>query len=202
MEAEEIVPRSKVFHYAAGEFNRGSIAGFSNLFLYNLIYQRGGWWVDVDHCCLQRFPDDVEEAFFRAPANDCPFRVAAGIFKAPAGSEVLRRCLALFAQKDVSRLVHGETGPELITKVIMRLGQESRVQPGERYLPVPWWEYQRLFFDEELSVDGCFTLHFYNAMLGSIGLDKDAQYPAGSVFETLKRRYLGSAGCERGQSTL
>ena len=30
----------------------GSVAGFSNLFRYELLRRDGGWWVDTDVLCL------------------------------------------------------------------------------------------------------------------------------------------------------
>ncbi len=64
------------------------------------------------------------------------------------------------------------------------------VQKSERFFPVPWWEYDRLFRDEDLGIDVCRTVHFWNAMITAAGLDKNGKYPPGSVFERLKRRYL------------
>jgi hypothetical protein len=53
-DAESILPRSQIFRYAAGDFNLGSIAGFSDVFRSTLIYKRGGWWADTDQCCVNR----------------------------------------------------------------------------------------------------------------------------------------------------
>jgi hypothetical protein len=64
------------------------------------------------------------------------------------------------------------------------------VRPNDRHMPVPWWEYRRFFFDEQLSIDGCLRVHFWNAMLTAKAIDKDASYAPESVFERLKRRYL------------
>jgi hypothetical protein len=189
-DAADILPRTKIFRYQAGTFNVGSVAGFSNLFRYTLIDKLGGWWVDTDHCCLQPFPCDADEIYFQQPPKDGELRVTSGFFKAPARSPVLRYCLDVFAKKDVTQIVHGETGPRLLTEAVLKCGKWDHVLGHERFYPVAWWDYQRLLFDETLSLERCFTAHFYNSLITSAGLDKDAVFPAQAPFEQLKRKYL------------
>lgn len=188
--AEEIVPAEKVFAYPAGTFNAGSISGFSNLFRYSLIHRIGGWWVDADVCCLTPFETSAQTLYLRAPSSTDEFLVASGIFKAARGTPVLHECLKIFATKDTTKVLHGETGPKLLTHAVRTCGETASVQASSEFFPVPWWEYERLFRDEELSLDGCRTVHFWNAMVTAGALDKNDNFPVNSVFERLKRRYL------------
>lgn len=192
-DAEPIVPRSKIFRYPPGTFNGGSLAGFANLFRYALLERSGGWWVDADVCCLAPIEDADDELFLFDPTQGDDFKVSNAILKAPPHHEVLRYCVAEFALADFTKIVHGETGPRLITKAVQACGREGGVQPNTRFYPVPWWECERLFFDETVSLDGCTTVHFWNAMVTARGLDKNARYPAGAPIERLKREYLGDA---------
>lgn len=189
-DAAEVLPRDKVFFYKPGSFNAGSVAGFSNLFRYTLIHRIGGWWVDSDCCCLQPFSLDSDEVYFEQPHKTEDFSVASALFRAPSGSPVLRYCLERFAQKDPARIVHGETGPRLFTEAVLAQQKRGFVLPPEKYCPVAWWDYERLFTDETLSLEGCFAVHFYNAMIDASGLDKNANFPADAPFERLKKRYL------------
>ncbi len=187
-DAEAIVPRSKIFRYSAGEFGVGSFAGFSDLFRYTLIHQIGGWWADTDHACVERFQIDAEEALFLEETKNDRFRVVAGFYKLPAGSDVLAYCLDAIAKKNLNEIVHGEIGPDLITAAV---AANHRIPlPPHRFLPVPWWDYQRLLYDEALSTDGWLTVHFWNGMITSAAIDKAGTFPPNSVFERLKRRYL------------
>jgi hypothetical protein len=189
-DAADILPRTRMFRYKAGNFNVGSVAGFSNLFRYTLIERIGGWWTDTDLCCLKPFSCDSDEVYSQQPAKDGAFSVGTAFFKAPAGSPVLRYCLDLFSRKDVAQIVHGETGPRLLTEAVLACHKRDRVVGHELFCPVAWWDYERLLVDETLSLDGCSTVHFYNAMVISSGLDKDAVFPAGAPFEQLKKKYL------------
>lgn len=190
-DAAAILPRAKVFHYSAGEFNVGSIAGFANLFRYTLLQQAGGWWVDTDVCCLKPFDLPGNEVYFEESSQTEPFYVGTSCFKAPAGSSVMRECLSEFVAKDVTRIVHGETGPRLMTNSILRLGNRGLVLTGGQVAPVPWWDWRRLLWDETLSLDGCYAVHFWNAMLTAAQVDKSARFPSNAPFERLKRAYLG-----------
>jgi hypothetical protein len=189
-DAGEIISRSRIFTYQAGTFNLGSVAGFSNLFRYTLIHQQGGWWTDTDLCYVDGFATESAEMFFREPSQGGEFRVATALFRSPPGSAVMRYCLDRFAEKDVTRIVHGETGPSLLTASILACEKTAVVLASDTTFPVPWWEHERLFFDEELSIKGWATVHFWNAMLDSSKLDRSASFPNQTAFEQLKRKYL------------
>jgi hypothetical protein len=189
-DASEILPAERIFRYPAGTLNEGSLSGFSNLFRYTLLERIGGWWVDTDVCCLRAFETDRDEFYVREETQSGEFFVAQCIFRVPPASGVLQHCLEIFARKDVTKVVHAETGPVLFTDAIRACSREEAVQPGDLFLPVPWWEYERLLFDEELPIDRCFAVHFWNTMLRTAGVDKNADFPKNSVFERLKRRYL------------
>ncbi len=62
--AAEILEEGAVFSYEKGPFP-GSYAGFSDIFRYKLLFEHGGWWVDMDTVCLRAF-DFPEEYVFRA----------------------------------------------------------------------------------------------------------------------------------------
>ena len=188
--AETVLPRDKVFRYAAGEFNLGSIAGFTNLFRYTVIQQRGGWWIDTDVCLLKPFDFDEEEVYFEESSQNEAFYVATSCFKAPRRSTVMNDCLKRFAEKDVGRIVHGETGPRLLTDSIVALGKQDQVLRDERVMPVSWWDWRRLFYDESLTLANCHAVHFWNAMITAEGVDKNSCFPTNAPFEQLKRAYL------------
>lgn len=188
-DAGAILPRARVFPYKAGDFNIGSISGFTNLFRYTLINELGGWWTDTDHCCIRLFPC-ASEMYFQVPAKEGEFCIASSFFAAPAQSPVLRHCLDVFSQKDVTRIVHGETGPRLLTESVLQCGKKDDVSNHELFFPIGWWDYERLLLDETLSLESCFTVHFFNAMITAAKFDKDAVYPAESPFERLKKRFL------------
>src|SRR4051812_3704310 len=50
-DANEVLPRSRIFRYPNG----GSYAGFSDFFRFKLLLERGNWWADADTVCCRPF---------------------------------------------------------------------------------------------------------------------------------------------------
>lgn len=90
-DANEIIPQSQIFQYSENgkiDWGKGSFAGFSDIFRYKLLFEKGGWWVDMDVTCLKQIQTD-DEYFFR---NHWLFPVVGNVIKCPAGSELMRSC--------------------------------------------------------------------------------------------------------------
>jgi hypothetical protein len=91
MDANEILNESFVFSYKHKNtfgHGAGSYAGFSDIFRYKLLYEQGGWWVDMDVCCLKTF-DWEGEYFFR---NHHELAVVGNVMKCPPQSELMKLC--------------------------------------------------------------------------------------------------------------
>jgi len=189
-DAASILPADKIFRYSAGDFNLGSIAGFTNLFRYTVIHRVGGWWIDTDVCLISPFDFNQEELYFEESSQTEPFYVSTSCFKASPGSPVMADCLRRFAEKDLTRVVHGETGPRLLTNSILSLDKRALVLNNEQVSPVPWWEWRRLFYDEGLSFEGWHAVHFWNAMITAADVDRNSRFPFNAPYERLKRTYL------------
>lgn len=90
-DANEILPRSAIFKYKnKSQYGqgKGSVSGFSDIFRYKLLYDVGGWWVDMDVTCLQYF-DFSNEYVFRCH-HDMP--AVGNIMKCPKGSKLMLKC--------------------------------------------------------------------------------------------------------------
>src|SRR5215468_2454910 len=81
--AAQILPLERFFYF------EGSPSGFSNIFRYKLLLERGGWWVDTDVLCLKRELPDCDYYW----AQETPGRINGAILKFPPEDPV---CLRLF----------------------------------------------------------------------------------------------------------
>ena len=67
LDGNEILPESEIFYYKKNSTNcgksEGSVSAFSNLFRYKLLFEKGGYWVDMDMVCLKYF-DFKDEYIF------------------------------------------------------------------------------------------------------------------------------------------
>ena len=90
-DANTIIPRENIFAYKNPNkygHGKGSYAGFSDIFRYKLLYEEGGWWVDMDVSCLKPFDFD-KPYFFR---NHHELKVVGNVMKCPKGSLLMKRC--------------------------------------------------------------------------------------------------------------
>jgi len=89
--ARNIIPEENVFCYKNSNqygHGKGSYAGFSDIFRYKLLYEHGGWWVDMDVVCLKHFDFETPYVFRTHDA----FKVVGNIMKCEEKSEVMRLC--------------------------------------------------------------------------------------------------------------
>ncbi|MEZ5009054.1 MAG: DUF4184 family protein [Chitinophagales bacterium] len=90
-DANKIIDEKDVFSYHnTNQFGhgKGSYAGFSDLFRYKLLYERGGIWVDMDVTCLKPF-DFPEPYLFRAHHKN---GLVGNIMKCPKNSDLMLYC--------------------------------------------------------------------------------------------------------------
>lgn len=90
-DAREILPETAVFRYKNGnEFGhgKGSLAGFSDIFRYKLLYEHGGWWSDMDITCLR--PLDFDAPYVFRSHDVLP--VVGNLMKCPKGSALMWEC--------------------------------------------------------------------------------------------------------------
>lgn len=187
-DAEEILPRSSAFQYSGIP----SWSGFSNFFRYKLLLERGGWWFDTDFVCLRplTFP---EEHVFASELTLGRKMVTSGAIKAPPGSEAMQLAWDTCQSKDPQKIVWGETGPALVAGIVEKFGMQTSVMEPNTFCPIPYREWRQVLnpdFDES-ECDRSFTLHFWHEMWRSSGQDKNRHYHPASLYERLRRRFLG-----------
>jgi glycosyltransferase involved in cell wall biosynthesis len=89
-DASELLPKTSVFTKANIDaecgVGKGSFAPFSDLFRYKLLYEKGGYWVDMDVTCLRPF-DITAPYVFRSHR----IGIMGNLMKCPPRSHVMRR---------------------------------------------------------------------------------------------------------------
>jgi len=90
-DANKILPREMVFRY--NNINKyghgkGSVSGFSDIFRYKLLYDKGGWWTDMDVTCLKPLNFSVPY-FFRKHHH---LELVGNVMKAPVQSQLMLSC--------------------------------------------------------------------------------------------------------------
>lgn len=200
--AGDIINPDQIFKYK----DRDSYSGFSNVFRYKLLLEKGNYWVDTDVVCLRPF-DDASDYVFATSKNKKiegepfeRFRVESCVIKSPPGSDFMDYCYNVSRNKDTKELVWGEIGPYLLRSSVKKFGLERYAASSYSFCPIDWPEWNRYVNGSlarswiELAKMTIFRskgAHLWNEMWRLAGIDKNSTFPANCIFEKLKRKYLG-----------
>ena len=180
-----------------------------------LLYRHGQYWADMDIVCLRPF-DYSDEIVFGNFQTRAP---AIGVLKFPAQHPLPRfmadtcmqpnRVLPYDSRrtrrKKLKRLLLGNRrnnidwgeagGPRGFKQALDHFGLLDRGLPFTAFYPIAPGNWESIF-DDTLQADARLfaetrAIHLWNEnMRRASGFDKNAQFPAGSLIEQLKARYL------------
>lgn len=187
IDANIILTRSKIFADSAG-----SIASFSDWFRYKLLYEKGGWWVDLDVICLKPF--DIKEEFcFATEKNSAKYGtgVTNAVIKASAKSEFLQVILSYIESiNNYGDVSWGEFGPVLLHSVLKSFDSKKFIKPVKTFLPIDWNNVLTLI-DEKFEIPKkSLAIHLWNNLWRINSLNKNASYHPDCIYEKLKSLYL------------
>lgn len=191
-DANSIIPENEIFYLESG-VGKGSVAPFADMFRYKLLLEMGGWWADTDCVCMRPF-DFPREYVFSSEHSAGGNSVVPnnGVIKAPAGSEIVEYCYQECTAMDKTSIQWNEAGPKLIARALLKYGLSNHVQRPQAFCPLACQALPyTLVSDASLfNLEGAYTIHFWNELWRRYRIDKNADYPAGSLFQSLKRMYL------------
>lgn len=185
-DANEIVPYSAIFR---DNFN--STTAFADWFRFKLLYERGGWWVDLDTVCLQPLEMKQKYCFSSEMDSNGNFLINPTCIKTPRQSLFLKECLDFIEKRGKRNISFGEFGLSLYRRILVRYECMDFIKGPEFFCPINWFELYLLISkcDHAFSSD-TFTIHLWNDMWRRGRLSKNAVYHPQSVYEKLKRKFL------------
>ena len=215
MDGEDILPRAAIFRGRKD----GSFMFFADHFRFELLRQRGGWWVDMDIVCMRPL-DIAEDVAFVRDAR--PNHILSGVLKFPRGhffaAAIADACaninriqpwdsLRVMRKKTKRRLLfwrdsrrhisaYDAAGMRGLFLAVRHFGMEKYALPVSSWL-LPG-NPQAHKFVESLGRDWNAVLcgmpqlrfiHLDNRGFSLSAINKDGGYPADCLYEVLKRRY-------------
>lgn len=203
-EGNAILPADQIYDYKDYQIS----SGFSDVFRYKLLLEKGGFWVDTDVVCLRPFDFDSNHVFAserlhpRKRSDLFPgTQIASCVIKAPAGSDVIAYCYEVATEKGWDQIEWGEFGPSLMTEAVDRFQMDDKIVPYWKFCPIDWWEWDR-FIDSSIRTRGWeeikrivlhpYAYHMWNELWRRNGVDKDQTFGTGTIYEQLKAKYLES----------
>jgi Alpha 1,4-glycosyltransferase conserved region len=178
-DARSVLDEARIFAYRQGP-GKGSVSGFSNVFRYKLLLDRGGWWVDLDVVCTGEPLSDVDVAL--APEDDK--YVNGAIIKFPPGHPAMAYAYSCSAAIGAN-MAWGECGPSLMTKLVPMFRLEPALMPRRSFYPIHWREASKLIDPAhreyvENQIRGAVFVHLWNEKFRRANYDKFVRPPRGS----------------------
>ena len=168
--------------------SRETFAAFSDMFRYKLLLEKGGWWVDTDMVCVRPFEFDRDCVFSTEPDST----IGSAVIRVPPGSQAMSRAWASCVDRDRTSVAWGSIGPRLLIQIVRDLGLEALAVEPEVFFPFDWGDWQKALDPTVVWQFAPTTrsVHLWSSMWDLAKWNKDATYPDGCLYETLKRRYL------------
>jgi len=190
-DAADILPRNRVFFYKRGP-GAGSIGAFANLFRYKLLRDHGGWWVDADVICRARDMPDAEVVI----ARESPTHLGNAVLKLPP-KHPLAAQLYTQAGAQGEDLSWGQTGPQLLTRLVLGSRWEQYVLPSSFCFPISYHDDEyRMMLDPGLSdiarsrIAESPLVHLWNEVWRRINFNYFLPPPGGSLLAEFFETYL------------
>ena len=188
-DAAQIIPKSDIFTYTSVHHNR-SLAMFSDLFRYKLLYKLGGWWSDLDAVCVKPFDIDQPYVFMQEKLKDNKGTICGGVIKCPKNAQIIDYCFE--KSKEMSMNIQNyswaATGPSLLAQAVEEFNLNHFVTPPSYFSPISFREITRLFTQFDLS-PATFSIHLFNEGWRMRNISKYGIYPKKSLIESLKKQY-------------
>ena len=185
-DANEIISHEKIF------LVRNGYSSFSDFFRWKVVLDKGGWWADADTVCLRPWNLSDQYVFVgglgKPGSADC---VSSGMFKAPAGSPIMKWGWEQCQKMDPKTMTWGQAGPPLITEAVHTFGMMGKLIPAKLFFPV---YYTNAIWDltdpiSPVIPPEAYSVHMFNEMWRLGHVDKNARYTETSLYEQLKRRF-------------
>ena len=189
LDGNEIVNESEIFVYKRG-FNKGSPSAFSNLFRYELLFQKGGLWVDTDIVYLKNFNLDERFVFASEIDYEGNLKVATGLMYSKDKKEQLfKELIDEVNLRDKDDLNHGDIGPILFDWKVKEFDLMEYVKKPEIFSYPNWSDIYKIVDGTSIHEESV-CIHLWASRWQNDGMDPYKEYDKNCIYEKLKEKYL------------
>lgn len=174
-DANEILPENEIFYYDTTQSLSGkrTPAAFSNIFRYKLLYDKGGYWIDMDMICFKPF-NFKEEYVFSSELSPDGEVINCGVMKCPKGSDFANYCYNICNNKDKSKIKWGEIGPSLTKESVYKYDLEKYVKSWDTFCPIDYKSINKFVNGNCFQIDKkWYSVHLWNELWRKNNINKD-----------------------------
>ncbi|MBI4647898.1 MAG: hypothetical protein HY738_15235, partial [Bacteroidia bacterium] len=183
-DANIVIPANQMFFYRKSSnfgHGKGSFAGFSDIFRYKLLYEYGGWWTDMDICCLKPLQIIQPYVFFYFFI----LHAVGNLMKCPKGAEIMKRCYE-------SAIMEINEDNRDWLKPVRILNEQIRTFNLTDFIieisnPDAWRFVRKMLFSKITIHENWMALHFINTDWIRYGIDKERFLSNSTVFGLMKK---------------
>jgi hypothetical protein len=188
-DANQIIPEKDIivrkYNDPVTGVGKGSVgAPFSDMFRYKLLYEHGGWWVDLDVTCLK--PLQFEEPYFFR--NHLFLDVIGNVMKCPKGSELMLKTYREVKETCDENTLDWLLPNKTLGKYIKELGLMKYVRSGISNLD-EWPETKRYIRRSAKIPESWYLIHWMNEEWRMNGIDKNHLRKRYSTLGDLLKEY-------------
>lgn len=184
-DANEILNRKHIFKYKNyNQFGhgKGSVSGFSDIFRYKLLYEKGGWWVDMDVTCLQ--PLNITEPYYFRKHHE--LLAVGNVMKAPAKSQLMLQCFEQAIREVNENNTDWHKPINILNFHIEKLGLQQYV--GDGISNRDWWlEIIDFLYGKKRIPKSWKFIHWTNENFRAFNMDKN-NFKIRSTYGNLLRK--------------
>jgi len=203
-DGNEIIKKTDLFQF------KSSFLPFSDLFRYKMLYEKGGYWVDLDMICIKplnfknKYVFSSERTIQKGPyRNRTQTEIAnIGILKSPKHSpfykELYEECLNVINKKKIKENIQLM---RIMRKYLDKYDFHKYVKPPKYFCPLDWWHTKDAFIPpcckSKYGVEGydiksifkkAYCVHMWRSILHKRHkLNPNDNYIQESLWENLKR---------------
>jgi Glycosyltransferase sugar-binding region containing DXD motif len=187
-DARDIMPEENVFLNGFGSY-----ASFSDLFRYATLCKHGGLWADTDVIALIR-PEHLPQYKFLVTqrsynGNDFLLNNNVIFNPTPSKGDVIELALAYSSAFPKAHIGWPEIGPNLLMAIVSIYPSHGfKIMAPDFANPVDWWECPHPFLATNFKFKNRYAfIHLYNEMWRRNNVDKNAEFPGGSLLDLISR---------------
>jgi len=199
-DANIIIPEDQIFKI------KDTCASFSDIWRYKMLYDIGGYWVDLDMISLKTldFKEDyiissertIQQGAFKSLLTYVP---NIGVLKSPQGSkfygELYEKCLGSKHNNnnDITKYM------KLFRNHIKKYKFEKYIKSPDFFCNLDWWHTKEMFDTKEYkpkygvapdeNLLGGYSIHMWRHLTKKYKKDLDAKYNLFTMYEILLNKY-------------
>ena len=192
-DAREILPEGQVFLNS-----KGSYAAFSDIFRYAVLIKRGGLYVDTDVVALQP-PGQLPKTRFLVSEYTLTEGAVGGqcingnvmFCPDPEPGDLLDLAFIISSKFPREKIIWSEIGPHLLTSLIKLMPTHGfYIAPPQFANPFKYWDCPNNLLASRFNIwEGTCFVHLYTSEWKKKGIDKEADFPEGSIMSEIQRLF-------------